>query len=67
MKKIKKYFLGFVSIVFIVFSLSSCAKNPGLYTWYGKRVNVDDIMKITLDMGEVEREISKCHHLNLQI
>lgn len=58
MKKIKKYFLGFISIVFIVFSLSSCAKNPGLYTWYGKRVNVDDIMKITLDMGEGEREIS---------
>lgn len=58
MKKIKKYFLGFVSIVFIVFSLSSCAKNPGLYTWYGKRVNVDNIMKITLDMGEGEREIS---------
>lgn len=58
MKKIKKYFLGFVSIVFIVFSLSSCTKNPGLYTWYGKRVNVDDIMKITLDMGEGEREIS---------
>lgn len=58
MKKIKKYFLGFISIVFIVFSLSSCAKNPGLYTWYGKRVNVDNIMKITLDMGEGEREIS---------
>lgn len=58
MKKIKKYFLGFVSIVFIVFSLSSCAKNPGLYTWYGKRVNVDNIMKITLDMGEGERKIS---------
>ena len=58
MKKIKKYFLGFVSIVFIVFSLSSCAKNPGLYTWYGKRVNVDNIIKITLDMGEGEREIS---------
>lgn len=58
MKKIKKYFLGFVSIVFIVFSLSSCVKSPGLYTWYGKRVNVENIMKITLDMGEGERDIS---------
>ena len=58
MKNIKKYFLGFVSIVFIVFSLSSCVKSPGLYTWYGKRVNVENIMKITLDMGEGERDIS---------
>ena len=58
MKNIKKYFLGFVSIVFIVFSLSSCVKAPGLYTWYGKRVNVENIMKITLDMGEGERDIS---------
>lgn len=40
-----------LSLAMIVLAVSSCAKQPGLYNWWGGKMNVDYMLKLTLNVG----------------
>lgn len=56
MKKILKVACAILALVLIMSFLVSCTKAPGLYNWLGIRMNVDKILKLTLDVGDGEKE-----------
>lgn len=39
----------------VMMCLPSCKKQNGLYTWYGRKIKVDNVLNVTLDMGNGER------------
>ncbi|MGN1095439.1 MAG: hypothetical protein ACI4QR_03525, partial [Eubacteriales bacterium] len=56
MKKTIKIFSALLAMLFALSFLASCKKSPGLYTWYGKKVKVENVLRLTLDMGSGEKE-----------
>ncbi len=55
MKRFIKVISAALAIGVLSSSLGACTKENGLYTWYGK-MNVENVLTLTLDMGEGERE-----------
>lgn len=57
MKKIVKFISAVLAIVNFALCLSACGeKENGLYTWYGRKIEVDNVLRVTLDMGNGKRE-----------
>lgn len=55
MKKIIKPICGALAAIMLLITLCSCAeREPGLYTWYGKKINAEYILKMTVDVGDGE-------------
>ena len=41
-----------MSLFMLVLAVSSCTKQPGLYNWWGGKMNVDYMLKLTLNVGD---------------
>ena len=53
MKKFCKTVCLFITIVSCLLLCSSCGeRGPGLYAWYGGRIDVDSVLRITVDAGD---------------
>lgn len=55
MKRITKLICALLAVTFVALALCSCEKKPGLYKWYGARVNDEFLLKLTLDVGDGEK------------
>ncbi len=58
MKRIQKIISLSLALMTVMVCFSSCKKENGLYTWYGKKINVDNVLNVTLDMGDGERNFT---------
>lgn len=58
MKRIQKIISLSLAFMTVMVCFSSCKKENGLYTWYGKKINVDNVLDVTLDMGDGERNFT---------
>lgn len=52
MKKLGKAVCLAVVLCMLVTMFAGCERKPGLYAWYGGRINVDNVLKITIDVGD---------------
>lgn len=53
MKKFCKTVCLFITIVSCLLLCSGCGeRGPGLYAWYGGRIDVDSVLRITVDAGD---------------
>ena len=52
MKKICKTLCLVLALSVLALTFTGCKKKPGLYAWYGGRMNVDTVMTISIDGGE---------------
>ena len=55
MKKICKALCLALALSVLLTVFTGCEKKPGLYAWYGGRMNVDTVMTIYVDGGEGEK------------
>ncbi len=55
MKKICKTLCLALALSVLLLMFTGCEKKPGLYAWYGGRMNVDTVMTIRVDGGEGEK------------
>lgn len=55
MKKICKTLCLALALSILLMMFTGCEKKPGLYAWYGGRMNVDTVMTIRIDGGEGEK------------
>ena len=55
MKKICKTLCLALALSMLLMMFTGCEKKPGLYAWYGGRMNVDTVMTIYVDGGEGEK------------
>ncbi len=51
-KKVLKVICLLLSFAVFMAALCSCTKGPGLYNWWGGKMNVDYLLKLTLNVGE---------------
>ena len=56
MKKICKTLCLVLALSVLALTFTGCEKKPGLYAWYGGRMDVDTVMTIYVDGGEGEKE-----------
>lgn len=55
MKKLGKAVCLAAALCILVTMFAGCERKPGLYAWYGGRINVDNVLKITIDVdGEAK-------------
>ena len=52
MKKIGKAVCLVAVLCMLVTMFVGCERKPGLYAWYGGRIDVDNVLKITVDVGD---------------
>lgn len=52
MKKFGKAVCFVTVLCMLVMMFAGCERKPGLYAWYGGRINVDNVLKITVDAGD---------------
>ena len=52
MKKICKTLCLALALSMLLMMFTGCEKKPGLYAWYGGRMDVDTVMTIHVDGGE---------------
>lgn len=52
MKKLGKAVCLAVVLCMLVTVFAGCERKPGLYAWYGGRIDVDNVLKITVDAGD---------------
>ena len=55
MKKLYKTLCLTLALSVFVLLLTGCEKKPGLYAWYGGKMDVDTVMTIRVDGGEGEK------------
>ena len=55
MKKICRTLCLALALSILLMMFTGCEKKPGLYAWYGGRMNVDTVMTIRVDGGEGEK------------
>ena len=55
MKKICKTLCLVLALSVLALTFTGCEKKPGLYAWYGGRMDVDTVMTIHIDGGEGEK------------
>ena len=55
MKKIYKTLCLALAISLFALLFTSCEREPGLYAWYGGKMNVDTVMTIRVDGGDGEK------------
>lgn len=55
MKKIMKALSLLIAMLLLVASFAGCEKKPGLYAWYGGRIHVDHVLRLTVDVGDGEQ------------
>ena len=55
MKKIWKTGCLLLAAAMLLLMFVGCEKKPGLYAWYGGRMNVDKVLRITVDGGDGEK------------
>lgn len=55
MKKITRAICLILSSCLLMLLFVGCEKKPGLYAWYGGRMQVDNVLTITVDAGGVTR------------
>ena len=55
MNKLLKTLCFVLALSALVLTFTGCEKKPGLYAWYGGRMNVDTIMTIHVDGGDGEK------------
>ena len=55
MKKTARILCFILALLILMLSVASCEKKPGLYTWYGVKMDVDNILKLTVDNGSGEK------------
>ena len=56
MKKICRILCLALALSILTLTFAGCEKKPGLYTWYGGKMNVETVMTISIDGGEGEKE-----------
>lgn len=56
MKKILRSIFIVILTILLTLTLVSCDRAPGLYNWLGIKMNVDYMLKLTLDVGTGEKE-----------
>ena len=54
-KKICRILCLALALTLLALTFAGCEKKPGLYAWYGGRMNVDHVMTIHVDGGEGEK------------
>ena len=54
-KKICRILCLVLALTLLALTFAGCEKKPGLYAWYGGRMNVDHVMTIHVDGGEGEK------------
>ena len=55
MKKICKALCLVLALSVLALTFTGCEKKPGLYAWYGGRMNVDTVMTIRINGGDGEK------------
>ena len=55
MKKFYKTLCLALALSVLVLTFAGCEKKPGLYAWYGGRMDVDTVMTVYVDGGEGEK------------
>lgn len=56
MKKICRILCLALALSILTLTFAGCEKKPGLYTWYGGKMNVETVMTISVDGGEGVKE-----------
>ena len=56
MKKAGKILCLLLAVLCVFTTLVGCEKKPGLYNGLGKRVSVDNVLRIVIDVGEGKQE-----------
>ena len=51
-KRFTKILCLALSFIMLAVAFSSCTKKPGLYNWLGIRMDVDYLLKLTLNVGD---------------
>lgn len=55
MKKFGKSLCLVAALCMLVMLFAGCERKPGLYAWYGGRIDVDNVLRITVDAGDGEK------------
>ena len=56
MKKICRILCLALALSVLALTFAGCEKKPGLYTWYGGKMNVETVMTISVDGGEGKKD-----------